>query len=274
VEKQKHILLVICGQLKIFIMFKKISIILLLLVYQFLQSNEVVWGRVGHQVIGEVASQNLSPNALNEINKILDGQSLAFVSTWADEMKSNPEFRKYDTWHYANIPLNQEYPEIEKNPKGDIIQAITKCIEVLKQKTSSKELKSFHLKYLIHLIGDIHQPLHVGRFKDRGGNDIKINFLGIASNLHSVWDTQMIEYFKVDYKTLANELTSEPKFEVSSNPLDWSYSSHQEVKKIYSQIKGLNNVDFNYIKTNFPLIKNQLKKAGLTLAEVLNNVFK
>jgi hypothetical protein len=255
-------------------MYKKISILLLLIFSQTLHSNEDVWGRVGHQVIGEIATQNLSPNALSEIYKILDGQSLALVSTWADEMRSNPEFRKYNSWHYVNMPLDKEYHEIIKNPKGDIIKAINKCIEVLKKEKSSKEMKSFYLKYLVHLVGDIHQPLHVGRFEDRGGNDIKIDFLGKVSNLHRVWDTQIIEYYTLDYKSLSNELLNKQKTQVSLSPKDWSFESQQQVKKIYSQILLKKNINSEYIEKNFSLIKSQLHKGGLTLAAVLNDIFK
>lgn len=255
-------------------MYRKISILFLLIVSQVIYSSEDVWGRVGHQVIGEIATQNLSPIAINQINKILNGQSLALVSTWADEMRSNPKFKKYAPWHYVNMPLDENYHESNKNPKGDIIQAINKCIEVLKEKNSTQEMKSFHLKYLVHLIGDIHQPLHVGRFEDRGGNDIKLNFLGNNSNLHSVWDTRIIEYFTVDYKSLANELMGKKKVQVSLNPIDWTNESQQEVKKIYSKIIGVDTISLDYVNKNFPLIKNQLHKAGLTLANILNNIFK
>jgi|TARA_B110000305_G_scaffold49482_2_gene53333 hypothetical protein len=255
-------------------MYRKISILFLLIVSQVIYSSEDVWGRVGHQVIGEIATQNLSPIAINQINKILNGQSLALVSTWADEMRSNPKFKKYAPWHYVNMPLDENYHESNKNPKGDIIQAINKCIEVLKEKNSTQEMKSFHLKYLVHLIGDIHQPLHVGRFEDRGGNDIKLNFLGNNSNLHSVWDTRIIEYFTVDYKSLAIELMGKKKVQVSLNPIDWTNESQQEVKKIYSKIIGVDTISLDYVNKNFPLIKNQLHKAGLTLANILNNIFK
>ena len=252
----------------------KTIILFFLIVSHAIFSNEDVWGKVGHQVIGEIATQNLSLNAMYQVEKILDGQSLSLVSTWADEMRSNPEFSKYNSWHYVNMPLDKEYHEINKNPKGDVVQAINKCIEVLKEENSSKELKSFHLKYLVHLIGDIHQPLHTGRFEDRGGNDIKLNFLGNASNLHRVWDTQIIEYFTIDYKSLANDLINKQKTQVSLNPIDWSYESHQEVKKIYSQILAKENISRDYIEKNFSLIKNQLHKGGLTLAAVLNDIFK
>ena len=91
--------------------------------------------------------------------------------------------------------------------------------------------------------------------------------------MHSVWDTRIIEYFTVDYKSLANELINNKKTQVSLNPVDWSYESHQEAKKIYSKIINVENISRDYIAKNFPLIKSQLHKAGLTLAEVLNNIF-
>ena len=135
-------------------------------------------------------------------------------------------------------------------------------------------MKSFYLKYLVHLVGDIHQPLHVGRFEDRGGNDIKIDFLGKVSNLHRVWDTQIIEYYTLDYKSLSNELLNKQKTQVSLSPKDWSFESQQQVKKIYSQILLKKNINSEYIEKNFSLIKSQLHKGGLTLAAVLNDIFK
>ena len=136
----------------------KTIILFFLIVSHAIFSNEDVWGKVGHQVIGEIATQNLSLNAMYQVKKILDGQSLSLVSTWADEMRSNPEFSKYNSWHYVNMPLDKEYSDIQKNPKGDIVTTLKECIRVLKDPESSKESKSFYLKFLIHLVGDIHQP--------------------------------------------------------------------------------------------------------------------
>ena len=93
-----------------------------------------IWGKTGHRVVAEIAKKNLNENALKKINSILDGESLPTVSTWADEIKSDPESRKYNTWHYVNIPLDKDYADIEKNKNGDVVTAINECIEVLKNK--------------------------------------------------------------------------------------------------------------------------------------------
>ena len=102
---------------------------------------------------------------------------MSSASTWADEIKSDPKYQKHSPWHYVNMPLDKEYTDIQKNPNGDIVTTLKKCIRVLKDPESDKSDKAFYLKFLIHLVGDIHQPLHTGMFEDRGGNDIKLSFL-------------------------------------------------------------------------------------------------
>ena len=233
-----------------------------------------IWGKNGHRTVGEIATRYLSSETLKKVNNLLDGKSLALVSTWADEMKSNPDFIKYNSWHYVNIPLDKEYIQIDKNPKGDIIQAINKCIEVLKDKSEEKYSKSFHLKYLIHLVGDIHQPLHVGRYEDRGGNNIKIKFFGKSSNLHRLWDSDMINDHRLSYTEFAESLITFPRSSISLNPEDWLIESHQEVKKIYSQVKDGDYISYDYIYKNFPVVEKQLAKAGKRLADLLNEIFK
>ena len=89
-----------------------------------------------------------------------------------------------------------------------------------------------YLKFLIHLVGDIHQPLHTGKFEDRGGNDIKLTFLGKPTNLHIIWDVHMIEYLNMDYKQLSDELMQMKEGNYSLNPDDWVYETHQDVKRL------------------------------------------
>jgi hypothetical protein len=257
-------------------MYRKISILFFIIVSQFLYSNKDIWGSIGHKVIGEIASQNLSSNATNQIEKILDGQSLALVSTWADEMRSNPEFRKYDAWHYVNMPLNKEYPEIQKNNKGDIIQAINKCIVVLKNKKSSNELKSFHLKYLVHLVGDIHQPLHVGRGNDKGGNDVKLEWFWESSNLHRVWDSGMIESMAYSYTELTDKINHPSKDQVaqwqSTSVYDWAHEAMTFRAQIYDLPENL-KINYEYRFKNWEVVENQLLKGGIRLAGILNEIY-
>jgi hypothetical protein len=233
----------------------------------------LVWGNIGHKVVGEIAERKLNPEVKNIVNNLLNGESMSAASTWADEIKSDPNYKKYSPWHYVNMPLDSEYNISKKNPQGDIVFALKKCIEILKDPNSKKKEKSFYLKFLIHLVGDIHQPLHTGRFEDRGGNDIKLTFLGEQTNFHIIWDIHIIEYLNMDYLQLSDELMLKNEVSFSLNPNDWVFETHQDVKKLYAEIDNINNIDEDYIIQKIPFIKNKLFKAGSTLAGILNHIF-
>ena len=154
--------------------------------------TELIWGNTGHRAIGEIAASHLSKSVKRKISELLDGQSLAMVSTFGDDIKSDNAFRKYATWHYVNLNDDETYQTSKKNPKGDLVTAIAKCKEVLLDKNSTKADKVFYLKMLVHFIGDLHQPMHVGRLSDKGGNDFKVQWFYNNSNMHRVWDSEMI----------------------------------------------------------------------------------
>jgi hypothetical protein len=150
------------------------------------------WGKIGHRTVGEIAQRQLSFTAEQKINEILDGQSLAVASTWADEMRSNPEFDKYSTWHYVNLPLDKEYGDVE-HLGPNVVKMINTAIPILQSPMADKKTKQFWLKYLVHMVGDVHQPLHTGREEDWGGNKINVYFKGRKdaeglTNLHDLWD--------------------------------------------------------------------------------------
>ena len=127
------------------------------------------WGKTGHRTMGEIAAKHLSKRAAKKISALLGGESLAFVSTYADEIRSDDAYRKYGPWHYVNFPFGGRYENTPKNKKGDIIVGIQNCIDVLKDATSSQKDKEFYLRLLVHFIGDLHMPLHVGLKEDKGG---------------------------------------------------------------------------------------------------------
>ena len=183
----------------------RVIILLCLLVFTSFNelNSDLVWGKIGHKVVGEIAERKLNPEVKNIVNNLLNGESMSAASTWADEIKSDPNYKKYSPWHYVNMPLDSEYDISKKNPKGDIVFALKKCIEILKDPNSRQKEQSFYLKFLIHLVGDIHQPLHTGRFEDRGGNDIKLTFLGKQTNFHIIWDIHIIEYLNMNYLQLS-----------------------------------------------------------------------
>jgi hypothetical protein len=173
------------------------------------------------------------------------------------------------------MPLSITYANSKKSSTGDIVQAIKLSKSKLKDSNVSLEEKAFYLKYLVHLIGDIHQPLHVGRGEDRGGNDIKVKWFGDDSNLHRVWDTNMIDNYQMSYTELSSHLLrsfSSENIELLSEN-EWIDESQNKVKIIYSNVKNGDYLGYDYIYENFDIVKTQLFTAGYRLAGTLNEIF-
>lgn len=241
-------------------------------------SNSEDWGKNGHRATAEIAENYLTRKAERAIENLLDGRSLAFVSNYADDIKSDPDFRQFGPWHYVNIdPDSDEYDLEEANPKGDLVQAIRKCKEVLTDKNASREDKVFYLKMLVHFMGDLHQPLHVGRGSDRGGNDIQVRWFGDGSNLHRVWDSEMIDSYDMSYTELAENTKELSKTRLDSirkgELLDWVYESRGLAEKLYGSVKVGEKLGYEYMYERMPMVLDQLQKGGIRLAKVLNEIF-
>ena len=235
------------------------------------------WGPTGHRAVGEIAEKHLSRKARKNIEKLLDGQSLAFISTYGDEIKSDPAYDKYYTWHFVNFPFGVKYEESEKSEEGDIVMGIKHCIEILKDPESSKEEKVFSLKFLTHLVGDLHQPLHVGKAEDKGGNDIKVKWHYRNSNLHRVWDSEMIESWNMSYTELAENTKTLSREQINQlqqgSVLDWTYESQELAKTIYRSAEQEEKLGYKYSYEHFGTVLTQLQKSGIRLAKILNEVF-
>lgn len=241
------------------------------------KADDADWGDTGHRVVGEIASKHLSKRVQRKIRKLLNGQSLAMVSTYADAIKSDDAFRKYGTWHYVNMNDDETYESSKKNSKGDLVTGIAKCKEVLMNAASSKEQKIFHLKMLVHLIGDLHQPLHVGKASDRGGNDVKVQWFYKGSNMHRVWDSEMINSFNMTYTELANNADVLSKAQIKSlqegTIVDWVNESREIAQKVYRSAKAEENLRYRYMYDYFETVRVQLQKGGIRLAKVLETIF-
>ena len=243
----------------------------------FIEKNNDDWGANGHRVVAQIAEENLSSVARELINKLLNGKSLVSVSTFADDIKSDPKYRKYNSWHYVNIDSDKNYGDLVPNENGDIIKAIKKCILILKDKNQSINEKEFYLKLLVHFIGDIHQPLHVGRLEDRGGNDIKVKWFGKPSNLHRVWDSEIINSHQMSYSELSNDLPILKKNEIdkisNESIMIWVRESQKISKQIYDDAILNSNLGYNYRYKYIDIVKMRLLKGGLSLASILNSIF-
>lgn len=254
------------------------SLIILCLFFGTLQNTYAeAWGKTGHRVIGVIAQKHLTPKAAEQVKALLGGLSLAFVSTYADEIRSDDRYGHLAPWHYVNMEQNTRYNEANKNPKGDIVTAIQSCIEILKNPSSSKKNKTFHLKLLVHFIGDIHQPFHAGRKEDIGGNSIDLFWFSKRTNLHRLWDTDLIEHYNMSYSELAANLpkhTSEQKCEVMAAPLlDWVNQSQDLANTLYDKTPQGSRLGYVYHYQNFETVRTQLLDAGLRLAATLNSIF-
>ncbi|MFK8058717.1 MAG: S1/P1 nuclease [Polaribacter sp.] len=258
----------------------KIKLFLIISLLFFSTDTEeaaLVWGKNGHRATGQIAEKHLTRKAKKCIDKILKGQSLAFVSTFADEIKSDRKYNKYYSWHYINMDFDETYETAKKNPQGDLVTGINKCISVLKDKKSSDEDKEFYLKMLVHFVGDLHQPMHIGRREDKGGNTIQVQWFGKGTNLHRVWDTDMIDDWEMSYLELANNAKDVTKKQVKSiqkgTVVEWVDEVHELTKEVYKSVKVGENLRYRYSYNHFGTVRTQLQKGGIRLAKVLNDIF-
>ncbi len=235
------------------------------------------WGRTGHRTTGEIAEKLLSKKAKRAIDKLLDGESLAMVSTYGDEIKSDDLYRSFGPWHYVNFPFDKTYETHPKSEKGDLIEGIRACISVLKNENANREERAFHLRMLVHFIGDLHQPLHVGKAADRGGNQFQVLWFDEGTNLHTVWDTKMIESYNMSYSELAANTTQLSKAQLQiieqGDVLDWMNESRELCTKIYADTRTGENLGYQYMYKYLNVARFQMQKGGIRLAVLLNDLF-
>ncbi len=253
-------------------------LILLLLSASMAYGNADFWGKTGHRVVGEVAQKYLSGKAKRKIKKLLKGQTLAEVANYADDIKSDRAYDKFMTWHYVNFDADQEYRNVEPNPEGDVVMGILRCISILEDDTQSEADQVFYLKMLVHLVGDLHQPLHAGRAADRGGNDIQIQWFGQGSNLHRLWDTNMINHFGMSYTELSKKVDKLNRKErialAQGDVYNWVEESQELAKMVYASAEVGEKLGYSYTYKHWQTVEEQLLKGGVRLAAVLNTIFK
>ncbi|AOW21850.1 S1/P1 nuclease [Urechidicola croceus] len=256
---------------------KIIYLLIVLFTFSYQANASKKWGATGHRVVGAIADNHLKPKTKRKLKKLLKRKTLAFVSTYGDEIKSDKRYNEFYTWHYVNFPLDSDYGSSEKNPKGDIISGIEYCKNIIKDKNSSDDDKAFYLKLLIHLVGDLHQPMHIGKAEDRGGNDIKLQWFYEDTNLHRVWDTEMIEEFGMGYQELASNadvLTKQQIKEIQKGTtLDWVNEVRELTKEVYGSYEEGENLRYRYNYRHFNTLRSQLQIGGIRLAKVLNDLF-
>lgn len=233
------------------------------------------WGQTGHRATGLIAERLLSDKARQKIRALLGQESLAMVSTWMDDIRSDSTFDHTHDWHWVTIETGQTYEQSKKNPKGDVIMTLERLISELKGKKLDRAKEIEALKMLVHLVGDIHQPLHVGCCDDQGGNKVQVKWFGSNSNLHSVWDTGMIDGTRLSYTELADWLgkpdaATLKKWQAAS-VRDWASESMSVRTSVYDIGNG--SMGYQYQYRYFSIAKERMLQAGVRLAGILNQIY-
>src|SRR5262245_46210862 len=200
-------------------------------------TDALAWGPTGHRAVGRIAERHLDAITARALRDLLGTEQLAYVTTWSDEIRSEPEWAKGEPWHWVTVPDGQTYETAEKNPGGDVLEAIARFEKTLGDRQAPTAERVQALKWLSHLIGDLHQPLHVGRGDDHGGNDVLVLWFGEPSNLHTVWDGGMIESTKLSFSELADLVDHATPEQVrdwqATRPGDWARESQQLRNECY-----------------------------------------
>lgn len=236
------------------------------------------FGPTGHRVVGRIAENHLTPEAKKALTAIMGAESLARAATWPDDIRSDPAYNSTSPWHFVTIEDGQKYePTAEALKKGDVIEAIGRFMLQLKDKSTSREDKILAIRWLVHLVGDVHQPLHVGRGPDRGGNSIDVVWFGEKTNLHSLWDEGLIVSTKLSYSELAEFIDTVPADQVrawqNSTVNDWARESVEYRARVYEVPEPDFKGSYKYAYKNVPLVEQRLVQAGVRLAGVLNSIF-
>jgi len=259
--------------------FFKSIFIFVALFYIPLQS--MAWGANGHRICGQIADSYLTPKARAAIKAILGNESIAITSNWADFIKSDPDYKYLYNWHFIDLDKAYTYPELQAYLKADTAtDAYTKMnflIAGLKKKDQTKANKLLYLRMLIHIVEDVHQPLHTGHTQDKGGNDVKVQWFGKDTNLHSIWDSELIDAQQLsytEYAAMINHTTPAERAQLQKAPIsEWLYESNQLAEGIYAGVTPHENLSYKYNFKYIGLLNQQMLKAGVRLAGILNQIF-
>ena len=259
--------------------FLKKAAIAIAILYTPMQS--MAWGTNGHRISGQIAEDHLTAKARAAVKGILGYESIAMASNWADFIKSDPNYSYLYNWHFVDFERPMSYPEmVEFLEHDNDVNAYTKLnflIDELKKKTTTAENKLLYLRMLIHIVEDIHQPMHTAHASDKGGNDFKVNWFSKPTNLHSIWDTELINFQELSYTEYVAAIDHPTDAQVkdwqTAPPSKWIFESSQLAEQFYKEIQPGDTLNYKYNFTHLDILNQQLLKGGIRLAGLLNQIF-
>ena len=249
--------------------------------------SSFAWGSKGHDIVAAIAEQNLTPKAKKALNELLDGKSIVYYSSWMDQIQNSPYweygYNKTKTWHYANVDKGMTYETMQKEENGDVITGLNSLTKELKENYAelTDSMRVDYVKMIVHMVGDLHCPMHAGRRTDRGGNNFKMKWFGQNTSLHSLWDSKIIESARTwsyrEWRDHLDIVNKKYKKEVMQGTYeDWFTATVSNAAMLYDYQESLVDDRMNpyeYVYKFSPMLEEQLLLGGLRLAYVLNSIF-
>ena len=246
----------------------------------------LAWGSEGHRIVGAIAAAQLDKQTAKAVAELLDDQTIADACCWADEVRSNRQYDWIKPLHYINVPRGATSVDMQRDgAKGEqVVSSIAKYRDILKDTSRPKAERAEALKLLLHFVGDVHQPMHVSFKEDLGGNKLTVTSFGKKSNMHKVWDTDLIQRRLRDttggWATMSADLrqaiTDDQRkaWAASTNPVDWANESFAITLQLYAKAPDNDGVNDDYYKQWSPTLNARLQAAGVRLGALLNDTLK
>lgn len=238
------------------------------------------WFDKGHRIVGWIAEAHLTVEARQEIDKILfGGMTLAEASVWPDH--EGRAVRDFDPLHYVNIPDHAAaYDRARDCPERNcMVEALQWFTAAVADRSAPNAMRRLALRFVAHLVGDMHQPLHAGRSKDRGGVDIQVSYRGQATNLHYFWDRNLVDLEpggdqEIAQRLMAGLTDEQRRAWQSGGPEEWTNESLRLVRTHAYKVEPSGELSDEYVEKSLPIVRARLLQAGIRLAYLLNRALK
>lgn len=237
------------------------------------------WGQKGHDTVACIAENHLTANTKATVDSLLDGKSIVYWANWLDNASHTPEYAYSKTWHYKNIDADQTFQSAPLLQSGDIVRAVNEQVAVLADTCMTKDSRALALKIVVHLLGDIHQPMHLGHASDLGGNRWSVKYFKSPTNLHTVWDSRLPEsahkWSYTEWQQQIDRATPEETIQIltEANPEHWAEETYEICKQVYAKTPQDTDISYDYIAEWTPVVETQFLRGGIRLADILNTVF-
>ena len=255
----------------------------------FIAATALAWGPTGHRVVGQVAEQHVSKKTAKALRELMPTESLARSSTWPDHVRSDREMswvtplpdpleqlaREHSgAWHYLNADPGQSLQDAQKRQPENLLTALSRFEALAGDESADPEARRIAIRWIVHLVGDAHQPLHVGPAESHGGNKVVVYWFDQRSNLHRVWDEHLIDHTELSYTELADFVDHASAADVATwqnaRPVHWLEESQALVPGLMPEEQLLS---WPYAYQHSSTVEQRLLQAGVRLAGVLDRVF-